>query len=206
MSGRQQVRIDRRLLYTVTGKVGDESELADVALGEDAVLAGSGISLDKSFVNRATVLHAEGLRLRACRFTTVDAAGAPMERAGWRECEIVDSRFTGAKLNETHMEGVVFKSCKMNLVQCQSSKLRRSRFEACDLRGAYFNGSDLTGTVFEGSDLTGADFSGAILAGCDFRRAFIEDVRIAPEQLGGVIVTSDQALYLARLFGLDIRE
>jgi uncharacterized protein YjbI with pentapeptide repeats len=193
-------------LYTVSGEVGAESDLVDTSLGEDVVLAGAGISLAKSVLNRTAILHAEGLRLRACLLTTVDAASAPMERAGWRECEISESRFTGARLNEAHLDDVVFQACRMNLVQCQLSKLRRCRFDECDLRGAYFNGSDLSGTTFEGSDLTGADLSGAILAGCDFRRAIIEDVRVAPGQLDGVIVSSDQALYLARLFGLDIRE
>lgn len=94
----------------------------------------------------------------------------------------------------------------MNLMQCQLSTLQGVRFEQCDLQGAYFNGSNLSGTRFAGSDLTGADFSGAVLTGCDFRRATIQDIRVAPEQLRGVIVTSDQALYLARLFGLDIQE
>lgn len=94
----------------------------------------------------------------------------------------------------------------MNLMQSQVSTLQEVRFEQCHLRGAYFNGCDMSGTVFEGSDLTGADFSGAVIVGCDFRRATIEDIRVAPEQMTGVIVTSDQALYLARLFGLDIQE
>ncbi|MCO5223794.1 MAG: pentapeptide repeat-containing protein [Thermomicrobiales bacterium] len=64
----------------------------------------------------------------------------------------------------------------------------------------------MPGTIFEGSNLTGADFSGADITGSDLRRAIIEDIHIASDQLRNVIVTSDQALYLTRLFGLDVRE
>ena len=147
-----------------------------------------------------------GMQIRQCQWKMVDAANADMERSGWRESEVVDSRFTGASINWAHVAKTGFIACKLNLLQCQMAKLQDVRFEQCDLRGAYFNNSAMPGTVFVGSDLTGADFSGATITGCDFRRANIEDIRVAPEQMAGLIVTSDQALYLTRLFGLDIQE
>lgn len=194
------------LLYTFEGEVGSETELVSASLGDDTLIRGTSVSLDGCVLNRTTIRDAEGLSVRGCKLVTADAAGANLERSSWRESQIDDSRFTGAKMNEAYLDVVAFRACKMNLMQCQSSELRRTRFDQCDLRDAYFNGSILSGTSFEGSDLTGADFSGAVLKQCDFRRAVIENIRVAPEQLNGVIVTSDQALYLARLFGLDIRE
>jgi uncharacterized protein YjbI with pentapeptide repeats len=206
MKQKRAAGLQRRTLYTVSGRVGPESDLVNAALVEDSVLAGTGISLVACEIRGGRILQAERLIMRGCHLEMVDAASARMERSGWRDSTTTGSRFTGASLNEANMDRVVFSDCRMNLMQCQSSKLRNVKFEACDLRGAYFNGSDLTGTGFEGSDLTGADFSGTTLARCDFRRAIIADIRVAPEQLMGVIVTSDQALYLARVFGLDIRE
>lgn len=206
MNARRRRRSDPSFLYTESGEIGNERELAKVLLGSEAVIAGNNIVLDACALDRTRVLHAGALTVRGTELHAVDAAGADMERSSWRECFIDDSRSTGTRLNDAYLDDVVFRACKMNLMQCQSSKVRRTRFNDCDLRGADFNGIDLTGTSFEGSDVTGADFSGAILKDCDFRRAIIEDIRVSPEQLNGVIVTSDQALYLARLFGLNIRE
>jgi hypothetical protein len=46
---------------------------------------------------------------------------------------------------------------------------------------------------------------GASVSGVDFRNSDLDGIRIGPEQLRGVIVTPDQALYLAGAMGLDIR-
>lgn len=194
------------LLYTHEGGVGDDAELTMSALGANVILEGSGIGLQQCTLSQSTVRSAIGIQVRQCHWKIVDAANADMERSSWRESEISESRFTGARLNSSHLAKCTFVGCRMNLLQCQLATLQDVRFEQCDLRGAYFNRSVLSGTVFEGSDLTGADFSGATITGCDFRRATIEEIRVAPEQMTGVIVTADQALYLARLFGLVIRE
>ena len=61
-------------------------------------------------------------------------------------------------------------------------------------------------TIFDSCDLTEADFSQADITGSDLRRSRIEGIRIGPEQLRGVIVTHDQALYLAGLLGLVIQD
>lgn len=199
-------KLDRSLLYTQQGEVSDDAELYRAALGNDVVISGSGVTMHLCDLRRSTITSAPAIQIRESSLKTVDAASADLERSGWSDCKVAESRFTGARLNSAHIRRCTFSECRMNLMQSQVSTLQEVRFEQCDLRGAYFNGTDMPGTVFEGSDLTGADFSGAVITGCDFRRATIEDIRVAPEQMTGVIVTSDQALYLARLFGLDIQE
>jgi uncharacterized protein YjbI with pentapeptide repeats len=198
--------LEASLLYTFRGRVGDDEDLCLALLGADVIIDGRGSSLQQCALSLSMIRNAEGIQVRGCRWQTVDAANAELDRSGWRDSEIVGSRMTGARINSAHLGKCRFVACKMHLLQCQLSTLIDVRFEQCDLRGAYFNGSAMSGTVFEGSDLTGADFSGATITGCDFRRATIDDIRVAPEQMSGVIVTSDQALYLARLFGLDIQE
>lgn len=194
------------LLYTHDGVVGDESEyhLTQFEIGSE--INGRAIVLEESTLNRTRILHAPALRIQKSVWEVVDAANANLGESGWRDAYIHESRLTGAQLNFAHMIRTVFDACQMNHCQLQECTLKESRFENCDLRGAYFNGSQMQGTVFEGSNLAGADFSRAVIAKCDFRRANIEDIRISPEQLRGVIVTPDQALYLARLLGLDVRE
>ncbi len=206
MTSVRRASVKNSFLYTHTDGVGDDSELNMASLGASVVIDGNSISLQQCTLNQTVVTSAIGIQVRQSKWKTVDAANADMERSGWRDSDIVGSRFTGARLNSAHIAKCTFADSRMNLMQCQMATLQDVRFEGCDLRGVYFNRSSMAGTVFEGSDLTGADFSCAVIAGCDFRRAIIEDIRVAPDQMTGVIVTSDQALYLARLFGLDIQE
>lgn len=195
-----------RTLYTHVGVVGDEDEIVGALISEENEINGHHIVLDGCRLERARVITAPYARILKSGLHIVDAANANLEQNGWKDVTVAGSRFTGARLNGSVLTGVKFTECRMNLMQIQNTKMKRVRFEQCDLRGAFFNGTSMPGTVFEGSNLTGADFSLADITGSDLRRAIIEDIRIAPDQLSKVIVSSDQAIYLARLFGLDVRE
>lgn len=193
-------------LYTHQGVVGDEDELTDTLISAESSINGRNIILERCQLDRSRVKAARHLRMIRCALRVVDAANSDLDQNGWKDVTVTESRFTGAKLNGSILTDVSFTASLMNLMQIQNAKMKNVRFEQCDLRGAYFNGSSMPGTVFEGSNLTAADFSGADITGSDLRRAIIEDIHIAPDQLRNVIVTSDQALYLTRLFGLDVRE
>lgn len=194
------------LLYTRDDEVGDEAELHATSLVAGSVISGKSVVLEQCLLDRTRIVQAPAIRVQQSRLETIDAANAVMGESSWKDVHIDESRWTGAQMNFSHLSGAVFEDCQMHHVQIQECTLKHTRFEGCDLRGTYFNGSQMQGTVFAGSNLTGVDFSRADIAKCDFRRANIEDIRIAPEQLRGVIVTADQALYLARLLGLDVRE
>lgn len=203
---KRRSQLDRSLLYTHCEELGDEAELVLAMIGADSVITGRSISLDRCVLNRTRITYAPGMRVSKCEAETIDCANAEMEYAAWRDSSILDSRWTGARVNFSHLSKVTFSACQMSHVQFQESTLRHVGFDSCDLTGAYFNGAVMNGTVFAGSNLTGADFSRADISECDFRRANIENIRLAPDQLRGVIVTQDQAIYLARMLGLDIRE
>ena len=207
MSRRKKSLIEQsRLLYTHYEEVGNETEVVDTRFESGSLINGRSVVLEYCQLNRTRIIHAAAIRFTKCELETVDAANAVLDESGWNQVRVHESRWTGAQLNFAHMADVMFDQCQMNHAQLQECTLKNTRFEHCDLRGAYFNGSKMEGTVFAGSNLTGADFSRADITKCDFRRANIEEIRIAPDQLRGVIVTQDQALYLARLLGLDVRE
>lgn len=203
---RQRAGRPYRFLHTYEGLVGEEGTHANTAFGANSLIDGAAVELTSCRLIGSRIVTATRMRLRDVQMTAVDAANASAEESGWHEVQVADSRWTGARLNFSHIEKSTFERCQMRHVQMQECAVKGLSFESCDLRNAFFNGSDLQGTVFTGSNLTGADFSRAQLAGCDLRRAVIEGIRIAPEQLAGVIVTPDQALYLAALMGLDVRE
>ena len=199
-------RSGNRTLYTYRDDLPDESEIHGALITAPTSIAGRFIVVSGSRIAHVRLGDCPNLRLRDCEVDTVDAANAQLEQAGWREVRIVGSRFTGARLNGSRLHDVRFESSRLDHMQLQGGRLRQVRFEDCDLRSAYFNDTVMPESVFAGSNLTGADFSNADITGSDLRRAIIEDIRIAPTQLHKVIVSSDQAIYLSRLFGLDVRE
>lgn len=198
--------LNGRLLYTHNDNIGDEEEISGARISDRVKIAGSHIVVTGSQITGSGIGDSANLRLTKCEISAVDAANTQLEQSGWRDVLVTESRFTGALLNGAVLNNVVFKRSRLDMVRIQDAKLTQTRFEECDLRGAFFNGSNMTGSVFEGSNLTGADLTNARLEGCDLRRATIEDIRIAPDQLHQVIVTADQAIYLARLFGLVVDE
>ncbi len=78
--------------------------------------------------------------------------------------------------------------------------------ESCRLEEADFRGADLTGTTFVNCDLRGADFGRAKLQGADMSSSRCNDIRIAPGDVRGLVVSREQAVALAKLFGLAVRD
>jgi uncharacterized protein YjbI with pentapeptide repeats len=150
--------------------------------------------------------NAEGIMLRHVELMQCDWSNAHVESASWVACAVEGSKLTGTRLNRCVFKDVTITDCRADFVQFQEARFERVVFDNCSLGQSFFTGAQMAGTIFDGCDLTGADFSHALITGSDLRRSRIEDIRIAPEQLRGVIVTQDQAIYLAGLLGLDIRE
>lgn len=197
---------DRSLLYTHTGDVQPEDELTLARLIPNTFIDADAAVFTRCLLDHARVVSGVSARFHRCSLDSVDAANANMDRSAWMGTLVETSRLTGTRFNHAFLQDQVFDQCVMPHVQFQLAKGERIRFEHCDLRGAYFNQSSFPGVVFSGCNLRGADFSGANIEGADLRRSQIEDIRIGPEQLQRVIVSSDQAIYLARLIGLDVRE
>jgi len=60
--------------------------------------------------------------------------------------------------------------------------------------------------VFEDCDLARADLRRAVLRGADLRGSQLDGVQAGPEEFSGAIVDSAQALQIAGLLGIVIRE
>lgn len=164
--------------------------------------------LEHSILDSIMVIeaNADAMIVRHVRMERCDWSNSSIESASWTTTFVEGSKLTGAKLNRATLKDVTFRECRADFAQFQQAKLVRVIFENCNLKHAYFNDATMPKTVFSGCDLSEADFSHAKMKGCDLRRSRIDGIRIAPEQLASVIVTPDQALYLAGLLGLDIRD
>lgn len=165
-------------------------------------------TIERSLWREVTAAGVETARMtvRGCTLEQCDLSNAKLNHTAFIATRLQSCKGIGLQINTGTLRQVLLEDCQFEMAQFQYTRMQEVRFEQCMLRGAFFNGAQVAGTVFDGCDLTGCDFSGADISGSDFRRSRIEDIRVAPDQLRDVVVTSDQAVYLAGLIGLRIRE
>lgn len=159
--------------------------------------------------SRLDTLRLTGVEMEGAQFTDViltgcDLSNATLHQSSWTRIACRDSKLVGVRANESSWKDVHVEDCVADALQLQHARCLRVRFSRCRLRGAFFNSTDLTGAVFDACDLREADFSNAVLSGADLRRSNIENIRIGPEQLQGLTLTQDQALYVIGVLGVTI--
>ena len=86
------------------------------------------------------------------------------------------------------------------------AKFHPARFESCCLDGAAFYEAKPKVLAFAGGSLAEAELGGMPLKGIDLRSTDIQGIRLTGGELKGAIVSPVQAMELARLLGVEIRE
>ena len=140
------------------------------------------------------------------RFDMCDLAAAEWEKAHLNRVEYIGCRMIGAKLIDSKIEHTLFQDCNMELALFWNAGFASARFERCVLRNASFEGANLAGVAFRACDLSQADLRGARLVGTDFRGSLIEGLRVGIKELQGAIIDPTQAVHLANLLGMTVRE
>ncbi|GAP12454.1 uncharacterized low-complexity proteins [Longilinea arvoryzae] len=187
----------------------DENEFSQASLsGDCSDQSAAGLLFEQCAIRRVNLLntHFSGLRVYNCRLDHCDLSGAQWEEARLRRTEWVDCRLRGASLIDSRCEDVNFSGCSMDDAFFAGVIFRAARFTRCSLRKVNFEGADLSGVIFDQCDLSGAKLPGAKLKGADLRSSNIEGMQVGIADLGGVKVTMAQALQVAALLGIVIRE
>ncbi len=141
------------------------------------------------------------VRLEGC-----DLSGADWEKARLRRVELIGCRLVGARLLDAQLDDVLLRDCQGDLALFWSAVCRRVRFEQVRLREASFLKASLPGVVFQGCDLERADLREAQLEGADLRGSGLNGVQVGLHELRGAIIDSTQAIFVAGLTGVVIRD
>ncbi|MCU0685678.1 MAG: pentapeptide repeat-containing protein [Polyangiaceae bacterium] len=136
-----------------------------------------------------------------CDLSMVEWPGAKLTRVEARAC-----RATGAALAEGELDNVRFVECQLDYASFVGARFRQVTFEACRLKEADFSGADLTGTSFLRCDLQGADFTGSKLLGADVSSSTLSQVRLGAGDARGLVVSREQAVVIAQLFGVVLQD
>ncbi|NMC55216.1 MAG: pentapeptide repeat-containing protein [Chloroflexi bacterium] len=188
----------------------DEDEVSMVALSacDLANTSAAHLVFDKVNFRRAALgasKHAKP-RLVDCLLEASDLSGIDWQQARFRRVAFLGCRLIGAQLVDAEFEDVTFKECTLENAVFLSSKFKAVRFTQCQLREASFESADLPGVVFDDCDLTHADLRMARLSGADFRGSRLDGVQAGAQEFKGAIVDSTQAIQIASLIGLIVKE
>jgi uncharacterized protein YjbI with pentapeptide repeats len=186
--------------------------------GEYSTMSLSGFNLTEPKVNRPgferilfrrVVLgpsqHAKP-RFVDCRFESCDLSGVVWDQARFRRVEFIGCRLTGAQLLSAELEDVLFKDCTLGHAVFSLARFKAARFDSCILAQASFESADCSGLVFAGCDLAQADLRQAKLNAADLRGSRLGGVQVGALELKGAIIDSSQAVQIASLIGLVVRE
>jgi uncharacterized protein YjbI with pentapeptide repeats len=186
--------------------------------GEYSTLALSGSSLTVSKVTRPSFetiwfrrvvfgpsQHTKP-RFSDCRLEACDLSGVVWDQARFRRVEFLGCRLIGAQLLSAEIEDVVFRDCNLGNSVFSLAHFKAVRFETCALTQSSFESADCSRVVFADCDLTQADLRQAKLNGADLRGSRLGGLQVGAPELKGAIVDSAQAIQIASLIGLIVRE
>lgn len=166
------------------------------------------VKLDSCTMNHCDVsgsvfprLHADNVQIEKCNFSNVQ-----MEEVHFFKMRFVESKLTGIQFIKPLFEDVFFDHCTIQLAQMRFGSGKKVVFDHCDLSKSDFYEMDMSGWIFKDCILNEAQFSKCKMVGTDIRRSSINNISIDVLQLRGLIVTSDQAMYMAPLLGITISD
>lgn len=193
-----------------TDALQDEDEYVNLKVSNASLANQSATKVRlKSVWFKQTALGAMRLiapQLSDLRLENCDLANTIWEKATVRRAAISGCRMTGFKAIESHWQDVVFQECIGTLAQFRYAKCKGVRFEKCNLANADFQGADLSDVRFIQCDLTNAEMAQTTLRGTDFRSSKIEGLKVGAQTLPGAIVNHFQAIYLATLLGIIVKD
>ncbi len=134
-------------------------------------------------------------------FSMIEWPSSKLTRVELREC-----RATGAKLLDGELTDVKFVACHLDYASFAKARLRQVTFEKCRLREADFSSADLAGTTFVDCEMEGVDFANAKFQAVDVSTSILGELRIGAGDVRGLVVNREQAVVLAQLFGLVVRD
>jgi uncharacterized protein YjbI with pentapeptide repeats len=188
----------------------DEAEYAAMLLADCDLSKQSAVNVvfDQVLLRHASMslTRLPNMRMSDSRMEASDLSGALLQKARWQRVEFIGCRLTGIQLSEFNGKDLLFKECMMESAIFTSGRLRSVRFEKCNMRRVLLERMDLAGAVFLGCDLAGADLMGSMLKGGDFRGSDLAGVRVEGRQLQGTIIDHPQAVQVAALLGITVKE
>jgi uncharacterized protein YjbI with pentapeptide repeats len=139
-------------------------------------------------------------------FDNCDLSNTRFEEGILHRVHFKDCKLLGLDLSQANLKNVTFENCILNISSFIDAKLKQVLFEKSTLQTANFYDCHLEKATFDRCDLNDIDFTVTNLNGIDISSSFFERIRIEGENLRGCIVSPQQAVSFASVFGLKVKE
>ena len=186
---------------------GSVIELGLASDGDLSAKIAQDVTIDRAVLRRYNLSESSFklAQLLDARLDGCDLANARWEKSHVQRAEIIGCRLVGWLLVDSQVSNLLLQRCNAELARFHDTAFHASRFEACSFKSASFEGADLRGVVFRGCDLRGADLRRAKLKGTDLRGCDLDGIKLNVIDIKGLIVSPQQAVEVAALFGVDVR-
>ncbi|GAU78322.1 pentapeptide repeat-containing protein [Fusibacter sp. 3D3] len=169
---------------------------------KDCVYIRKSIFKDISF--KGTRFHRLDLQdviFENCDFSNVDFTDSIIHKTVFKGCKITGANFSNTTLMNVKLENCNGKYANFRFAQIKKSAFENSNLDLSDYQNAVFDEVWLEKTSFRESQC-----SGAKLNGLDFRTCDIEGLGARIEDLKGIVITAVQAVSIARILGVVIKD
>ncbi len=143
----------------------------------------------------------EDVKFENCDLSNMDLSGSIIHRVELENCKIV-----GSDLSDASFQNVVMNKCNGRYANFRFSHCKRVRFKESLLSFADFQCSEFTDVSLVNTDLRECQMSGTKLKGIDMSTCDIDGIGVRIEDVKGAIISPLQAVSLARLLGVVIKD
>ena len=148
-------------------------------------------------------VHIEKFGSKDCIFKDCNFTASNFADSGWDSIEIINTRCSGTQMQNSVLRNVLFKSCKIELVNFRFSKLENVIFKDCVINDADFYNATLKNIEFINCDIEKIAFFGAKLKSADLTTSRIISVN-GVDGLKGATINYEQLITLAPYFAQAI--
>lgn len=139
-------------------------------------------------------------------FDHCDLSNCQMSESTLRRVVFDHCRMTGADLSRCVMQDVVFLNCALDYSNFAFSSFKNCRLADCVCTQSSFSEGKFTAFEIQRCKLDESEFFHSRLQGVDLSSCTIEGIALCGDELKGVIVNPSQAVDLARVLGIIIKE
>lgn len=145
----------------------------------------------------------EKLQLQDCVIESCNLTAGHFAEASWHVVNLINTRASGMQLQNSLLKHVIFKNCKLDVVNLRFAKLENVVFESCVVTDLDLYKSQLKNVQFIDCDLIGLEFSEAHLQNVDLTRSRLVSIK-GLRGLKGATISSEQLMQLAPALAQEI--
>ena len=136
-----------------------------------------------------------------CDLSNVDMSTSCLRRVEFKHCNLV-----GVDASVCVMEDVLFYRCNARLANLSNSQIKNSEWKENRMDECSINDCKIKDLALDNCVFIGAEFLHTSLNKIDFSTSVIEGIALSGPELKGIIVSPFQAVDLAKILGIVVKE